>query len=58
MEEDKDKRQDAKEYQTKEEDGKKLFLDEVTNEWVSKSKIKALEKQRANKSKTEENKKV
>jgi len=31
------KRQQAKkEYQTKEEDGKTLYLDEIKNEWVSK----------------------
>ena len=30
------KRQKGKEYQTKEENGKTLYLDEVKNEWVSK----------------------
>lgn len=28
--------QPKKEYQTKEEEGKTLYLDEVKNEWVSK----------------------
>ena len=30
------KRQQGKEYQTKEEEGKTLYFDDIKNEWVSK----------------------
>lgn len=48
----------VKEYQTKEEDGKTTYLDDETNEWVSKGEIKKREKQRATKAKQEEKKKT
>jgi len=40
------RRAPQKEYQTKEEDGKTLYLDEPSGEWVSKNEIKTREKLR------------